>query len=390
MPRWLRRTILGLVAFLLVFHLGGGWYFAGVIHDRALSGEQRRASTDFAPDLEVAAVTTDTIVLRPGEGDGPASLDVDGAYGLRWDGGYGRVGDVLEANADGVARTFSVVTGDAPAPGDGAQLDARAYPDIDHVMFSGGGYEDVSIEGALGTYPAWYVAGDDDTWVIVVHGNSMSRMDNVRFLPSLEAAGYPTLTITYRNDTGAPEDPSGLLRYGLTEWEDLDAAVRYALDAGAADVALFGDSMGGGVIAAFLQRSDLAPYVEAVLFDAPMLDFSATVDDNASREPLVGPITVPPTLTGTAKRLAAWRYDVDWEALDYLDDPSIFDVPILVFHGEQDTTIPIATSEALALQHPDTVTFVACPGAEHIECWNVDPQAMQERIVAFLDEHGGS
>jgi pimeloyl-ACP methyl ester carboxylesterase len=102
--------------------------------------------------------------------------------------------------------------------------------------------------------------------------------------------------------------------------------------------------MGGGVISAFLQRSELTPYVEALVLDAPMLDFGATVDDNAAREPLVGPIDVPPTLTTTAKWLASMRYDVDWDALDYLTDTGIFDVPTLVLHGVDDRTIPISTS----------------------------------------------
>jgi pimeloyl-ACP methyl ester carboxylesterase len=229
------------------------------------------------------------------------------------------------------------------------------------------------------------VEGDRDTWIVVVHGNSMSRLDNVRWLPSLRTAGFPTLTITYRNDAGAPPDPSGLLRYGLTEWADLEAAVRYALDAGADRVVLFGDSMGGGVISAFLQRSELTPYVEALVLDAPMLDFGATVDDNAAREPLVGPIDVPPTLTTTAKWLASMRYDVDWDGLDYLTDTAIFDVPTLVLHGVDDRTIPISTSRALAAAEPGTVTLVECPGADHIECWNVDPVAAEGRVVAFLD-----
>ena len=44
--------------------------------------------------------------------------------------------------------------------------------------------------------------------------------------------------------------------------------------------------MGGGVIAAFLERSDLAGEVRACVLDAPMLDFSQTINDNASRERL--------------------------------------------------------------------------------------------------------
>ena len=70
--------------------------------------------------------------------------------------------------------------------------------------------DDVQIDGTTRGVPG-VVRGrrPDASWVIVVHGNSMSRLDNVRWLPALHEAGYPTLTITYRNDGGAPEDPSG-------------------------------------------------------------------------------------------------------------------------------------------------------------------------------------
>ena len=97
-----------------------------------------------------------------------------------------------------------------------------------------------------------------DTWAIVVHGNSLSAADGLRMVPILTGAGYPTLVATYRNDPGAPEDPSGKLRYGLTEWEDLEAMVRYALDEGSDGVVLDGYSMGGardhGLPAAFGAR----------------------------------------------------------------------------------------------------------------------------------------
>ena len=58
--------------------------------------------------------------------------------------------------------------------------------------------------------------------------------------------------MTYRNDPGAPEDPSRILRYGLTEWQDLEATVRYAVRKGPTGRALR-YSMGGGVVMAFLR-----------------------------------------------------------------------------------------------------------------------------------------
>jgi hypothetical protein len=214
----------------------------------------------------------------------------------------------------------------------------------------------------------------------------MSWIDNVRVLPALRNAGYPTLTITYRNDAGVPEDPSGLLRYGLTEWKDLEAGVEYAIDQGSAGVVLMGLSMGGGVIAAFLERSDLASEVRALVLDAPMLDFSQTIDDNASRErlPLIG-TPLPPGLTATAKLIARLRWGIKWRDLDYLEDPSIFSMPILVFHGIRYETVPIATSDELQRLVPGT-QLVRCPGAGHIECWNLDPQAYESKMISFLDD----
>jgi pimeloyl-ACP methyl ester carboxylesterase len=204
--------------------------------------------------------------------------------------------------------------------------------------------------------------------------------------PPFENAGYPTLTITYRNDAGAPEDPSGLLRYGLTEWKNLEAAVEYAIERGSAGVVLMGVSMGAGVIAAFLQRSDLAEEVRALVLDAPMLDFSQTIDDNASRErlPVIG-TPLPPGLTAMAKMIARVRWGIEWSDLDYLDDPSIFSMPILVFHGTRDETVPIATSDELKRLVPET-QLVRCPGAGHIECWNLDQQAYESKMISFLDD----
>lgn len=377
----LRRLLFWLLVIAVVFHVAGGWYFSGVLYDRALSGEARRASNDLDPDLIVERIDGDTVVLRA-DGDGPTALDQPGIYGLRWEGGNGTLGEITSTEDDDVARTFTLLEGSAPEAGTRAELDVRVYTD---PAEAGLDVQDVSVAGPLGEYPAWFVPADGPTWVIVVHGNSLSRLDNVRWLPALRDAGFPTLTVTYRNAAGAPPDPSGMLRYGLTEWADLEAAVTYAIDQGSEDVVLMGDSMGGGVIASFMARSGLADRVRALVLDAPMLDFDQTVDDNASREPLIGPIDVPPTLTWSAKQIADLRYDVDWPELRYLEDPQALGiVPVLIVHGTRDLTVPIGTSREAAERYPATVTLVECEGADHIECWNRDPAGMQALVTAFV------
>ena len=387
--RWPRRLALTALLLVLLFYGGGGWYFSQEIHDRALSGEARRASTTFDPTTEAVTVETDVAgsaaTIELAITDDAGSVDVDGLWGLRWEDGYGQVGGIVERGDGTVTRAFLPTRGDAPEAGEPVQLDFRAWesPPTSQPV------QGVRVRGDLGAFPAWFVPGDGGatTWAIVVHGNGMTRLDGARVLPVFEDAGIPSLTISYRNDPGAPEDPSGLLRYGLTEWQDLEAAVTYARGEGAERIVLYGASMGGGIVMAFLARSGLTDLVSAVVLDAPMLDFSSTVDDNATREtlPVIG-VPLPTSLTATAKWIADRRFDVGWEELDYLEDTGVYgELPFLVFHGAEDTTVPIATTRRFARLEPETVTLVECPQADHLECWNVDPEGYGLTLGAFLE-----
>lgn len=181
-----------------------------------------------------------------------------------------------------------------------------------------------------------------------------------------------------------------MLRYGQTEWEDLAAAVQYALSHGAHSVVLVGYSMGGGIAASFLERSPLAARVAGVILDSPMLDFSRTVDLGASRQrlPLVG-LPLPQSLTAVAKWIAGWRYGVAWGSLDYLHGAAKLQAPILLFHGTADTRVPVATSDQLT-RTARGVTYVRVAGADHLDCWNLEPAGYDRAVQAFVDRVLGS
>lgn len=383
--RWARRlgtAFLAAAGFLLLFHAAGAWYFSEVLHDRALGGAERRAALKPDYDLEVVGSDGETISISlPGD---PGALLTEGTWGLEWPEGYGRLGSIQTTGNDVVVREFDPVIGDPPQPGTQVRLDERAFPG-DPETGLGIAFEDVAFESALGSFPAWFVPGERDTWAILVHGNAMTRRDALRTLPAVVAAGFPALVITYRNDPGAPEDPSGLLRYGLTEWRDLEAAVRFARGQGARRVVLIGYSMGGGIVVSFLERSPLARRVAGAVLEAPALDFGRAVDFQASYErlPLL-PLPLPRSLTALAKWLGSVRFGVDWEALDYLAGAERLATPILLIHGTADRDVPIATSEELARLRPDLVTLERFEGAAHMEAWNVAPRRHEGLIRDFL------
>jgi len=379
---WHRRRIwfwpVAIVGILVLFHIGGGWYFSGEIYASAL--DPSPSTFDF--DTPVLAAEGGTVTLSTV--DGPDELETPGVWGLAWADGYGRLTELVATGDEAVEWHLEMQSGTPPESGTLVDLDGRTFSG-DPMEAHGIPFTDVTYPSSLGENPAWFVAGGDSTWVVLVHGNGLTRRDVLKPLPVIVANGNPALVITYRNHPLAPPDPSRRLQYGLTEWEDVAAAVEYALAAGADDVVLVGYSMGGGIVTNFLYESPLAARVRGVVLDSPMLDLGAAVDLGASDRnlPVVG-LPIPSTLTSTAKWIAGWRYDVDWGRLDYVDRADEIEVPVLLFHGVEDDIVPVATSDALAAMLGDLVTYRRVDSAKHLESWNLDSTAYEKLLGEFL------
>jgi alpha-beta hydrolase superfamily lysophospholipase len=386
--RWPFAALTALAALVALFYLGGGWYFSSQLNHTGLDAAAKRSATpDYA--IEVLRVGGNEVTLRVPPT--PGQLLTPGTWGLQWPGGgYGQVTAIRAKGNGSVTRDFRQMTGPPLGQGVRVALDNKAYPQNPQVAL-GLAYQNVTYQGPLGSYPAWFIPGSADTWAILVHGNSLDRLDTIKIVPGLHEAGLPVLMITYRNDPGAPQGPSDRLRYGATEWQDLQAAIRYALTQGARRVVLVGYSMGGGIVMSFLERSSLAPSVAGVILDSPMLDFGRTVDYGASQDtlPLVG-LPVPQSLTDVAKWMAGWRFGVDWGALDYLKELDTVRAPILLFQGTADRTVPIGTSDELARDRPHLVTYIRTPEADHLDSWNLDPGRYDAAVRSFLERVLGS
>ena len=205
-----------------------------------------------------------------------------GVYGIEWQGGHAIIGDVVQSDASGVTRRLRRVRG---------HLTAGLKVAINNAVYAGNPrqalglpFSEVRFPDELGPMPAWLIPGRSRTWAIVVHGINRDRRTGLRVAPTLHRAGLPTLLISYREDLGAPASPDGLHHMGLTEWLDLQAAVRYALAHGAQHLVLVGYSMGGAIVSQFMERSPLASRVAGLVLDAPALDWQAILDFNANRK----------------------------------------------------------------------------------------------------------
>lgn len=369
----------------VLFYGAGGWYFSNKLYTIALSGKARRSLTpNFdVPVIQVGA-TTVTLKITP---NSPSEETHSGTWGLNYHGGYGDITTIESHTATQITRSFHLITGTDPHVGQETNVSGYALPQNPKVAF-GLNYQNVTYKGPLGNYPSWYIPGKSSTWAITVHGNGMTRLDGMTSVPVLHQLGLPILMITYRNDPGAPRSKSDILRYGLTEWQDVAAAVTYALDHGASHVILLGYSMGGGIVTNFLYQSQLASKVSATILDAPMLNFSETVDYGASQMtlPLIG-VQLPQSLTDVAKWISSWRFGVKWNQLDFLTSDKKLKTPILLFQGLNDKTVPPYTSSELAKARPHLVTYVTTKGAGHLESWNLHPNRYDQDLKAFLSKY---
>ena len=339
-------------------------------------------SRDFG--IVVESVDGDRITLASNDS---ARRNHPGRLGLHWAGGYGQVTEILRRDAGSTARRFEVLEGDPPSEGTEVDLDAWAFPsnpsDVDLE------WSEIDFATDIGSLEAWVVPGGDDVWAIHVHGWRAARQEAIRMLPVYHRQGITSMVIDYRNDPGAPVDPSGHYRFGLSEWIDVEAAVREAMSRGPTRLVLAAYSTGAAAVMAFMERSPQARQVAALVLDAPNINMMETVHHAASemRLPLLT-LPMPRSVTNVAMAIADLRWDVDWGSINYISRAHLLDVPILVFHGTADSRVPLSVSRALHEANPEYVELVEVAGAGHVSSWNADPEAYEARLEQFLASVG--
>jgi pimeloyl-ACP methyl ester carboxylesterase len=116
-----------------------------------------------------------------------------------------------------------------------------------------------------------------------------------------------------------------------------------------------------------------------------VLDLAAVVDNGAAQVDLPLGMRVPDALAATGRHVSAVLDDVDWDAVDYLDDTSWLQVPALVLHTTGDTTVPISSSRELVDREPDLARLVELEG-EHAAGYTTDPERYLREVRRLLAE----
>jgi hypothetical protein len=367
----------GLLAIALI-HVLVGWFLSSGLYRDALAVRPRPKNLG----VRVREASRDRIVL---EAPGPRQdIGHPGTLGLAWEDGYGRLGDVVDVQGWRFTRPYEAVRGTPPLCT--GSLETCPPVEIDPYAFPRGpndlglAFESISYQSPVGPMAAWLVpTPTTERWAVLCHGWTAEKRELIRMLPVFHEVGFNSMVIDYRNDPGAPPDVTGRYRFGLSEWQDLEAAVGLAIDRGAEKLVVGGCSTGGALVMAFLERSPLADSVSAVFLDAPNVVLAETIRHGTSH------LRVTPLMIEFGMWIADLRWKIDWEATNYVARAGeTLRVPTLVFHGTSDQTIPISVSRQLEARAREVVELVETPAAGHVMSWNADPARYERYLRNFL------
>ncbi|MDO4919773.1 S9 family peptidase [Kocuria sp.] len=325
----------------------------------------------------------------------PATPDtrVAGTYALRFDDGAGlaRIGFVVRQTGATVTRVVERVYRGELTVGTRGHWTGTVY---ERPSDAGLAHATVEIPTPLGAAPAWLVPADGDTarpdhggtWAVMVHGRGAQRPECIRGARVAHELGLHSLILSYRNDREAPTTQDNRYGLGFTEWEDVQAGIRWALEHGASDVVLFGWSMGGAIVLRTTELSEYRDRIRALVLTGPVVDWYELLahQTRAHRVPRrVGRLAADMISHRWGPRITGLSAPVDLHALDWLTRWEDIGTPTLILHSTDDEVVPVAGSVKLADLSPH-VDFVGFSGARHTKEWNIDRKRYERAIGDWL------
>ncbi len=346
-------------------------------------------------DLPILAVVRDGFALQVIL---PANADttVEGTYSLFFDGGAGhaRIGTIrsyVPREGTVLRDVETVLSGDLHAAKRG-WWSAVVFDTPADVGLAG---EDVTVQLPGGPAPAWLIRAEPalETWGIMVHGRGATRSEGLRAVRTARELGLNSLLMSYRNDGDAPAAGDGRYGLGVTEWEDVEAAIGFALSHGAKDVVLFGYSMGGAIVLQTADRSRYRSMILALVLDGPVINWVDVLAHQAelNRIPAaVGQYGQLMLSHPLGRRITGLAAPVDLKSMDWVSRAVELRTPTLVIHSVDDEFVPFGPSAELAERNPEMVTFVPFSHARHTAEWNVEPQRWDAVVKRWLAPRLGS
>lgn len=253
-------------------------------------------------------------------------------------------------------------------------------------------FSSVEIPVAGGIAPAWRfdpaeASARPDAWAIHIHGMGGKRAGALRGVPVAVRLGYTSLVVSFRNDGEAPPSADGRYTLGQSEWLDVDAAVQYAVDHGAQEIVLFGWSLGASIALRLADLSAHSHRIVGLVLDAPVVDWTTTLTENASASGLprsIASLGLRVLQSRKMRWVTGLQDPIEFAQLDWLNRAGEIQKSTLVLHGQSDPSTPFHVSRGVADLRPDVIRLVAFDTVGHSHEWNVDSHRWEAATSVVL------
>lgn len=331
--------------------------------------------------------------------DGQLSLVLDrarsttapGIYNLWFErGGWVQLGNEFEARGPNlIARHLTGISeGLTPRTGDRASWSGIYYAT---PIDAGLEHREIVVATPAGNAPAWRIDGDTSVWAIHIHGLGSSRAGALRGVRVATELGYTSLVVSYRNDGEGPKIGNARSMLGVTEVDDVDAAIGYAIKRGAERIVLFGWSMGAAIALQLAHRTEYRGLVGGLVLDSPVLDWRSVVRTNCKRAGLpssAGTLAMPWLTREPLARLVGLTTGLPLDDSNWVEKSHELEVPTLILHGTRDDSVPFSSSKRLRDQRPDLVSLGTFDAA-HTLNWNSNRERWHATTANWLDRRFG-
>ena len=219
--------------------------------------------------------------------------------------------------------------------------------------------------------------------VILCHGyHSHAEHDFSAQFPALYASGGCNLLLIDERAHGLSEGKC--LTFGQLERYDIAQWVHWVREHSRVQrpIALYGVSMGAASVLLAAQLPELKGELACVVADCGYSSFELEVTD-AVRHGTRAPRWLQKPLARICVRILR-RNGLDFDAVDTTPGMAALDLPILFFHGDADTFVPLHHSERNCAACGREQRLVVIPGAEHAMSAQVDPERYRHELLVFL------
>lgn len=223
-------------------------------------------------------------------------------------------------------------------------------------------FDDVSFAAEDGVdLHGWFVPGETDVTLVWFHGNAGNishRLENLRLMH--DRLGVGVFIFDYRGYGQSEGSPSERGTY-----RDADAAIQYVRErvGEAGRLVLFGRSLGCAVAVEMATRHE----ADALILESPFTSIPAMARRS---NPILSRLMLGQTMVKS-------RYD------SISKMPSV-GMPLMVLHGDRDSTVPMDMAEELFEAHQGPKRFYVIEGADHNDTYLVGGEPYFQALGEFL------